>query len=104
MAERSATTGGLAGLGAREMETVVARVRSLYADHIERGGEGCGAQGAWCIGETLAACGGYDLMWLVYRMIEDHHGLACAQWLDQSWDGVKIEKVALWRAGEPHAQ
>ena len=88
-------------VGEFEMSSVVARLASIYASRIAkrcaRNDDAC-PDAAWSIGETLAACGGYDLMWLVYRMIEKRHGPACAAWLDRSWDGVCIPDIVRWRA------
>lgn len=98
-------TGHRLPLSETELEPVVARLALLRgseegdtsADRVAKDGV---HPAAWCIGETLAACGGYDLMWLVYRMFEDRHGLAGGRWLDSSWDGIQIEPVVRWEAGD----
>lgn len=100
MAEKSRI---ITEVGEFEMSSVVARLALTYASRVAK----CRARDddedacpdvAWCLGETLAACGGYDLMWLVYRMVEERHGPACAAWLDRSWDGVCIPDIVWWRA------
>jgi len=42
---------------------------------------------AWCIGETLAAAGGRDLMDRVYGEFEDRLGPRASAWLDHRWSG-----------------
>lgn len=90
-------TGRSIFVGERELEPVVERLTSLYdARKPARQRPGSEPESAWCIGETLAACGGYDLMWIVFQMVEERCGLACAAWLDKSWHGVAIPGVMEW--------
>lgn len=88
-------------VGERELQIVVDRLSAIHGlrRHAEYPGEAERRLGAtWCIGETLAACGGYELMWLVYQMTEESCGPECARWLDQMWDGVTVTGVVLWVA------
>lgn len=88
-------------VGERELQTVVDRLSAIYGstratsfpNEAERR-----LSPTWCIGETLAACGGYELMWLVYQMTEESCGANCARWLDQMWDGITVTGVVLWVA------
>jgi hypothetical protein len=48
---------------------------------------------AWCIGETLCAIGGVELMHVVFAMFEDaldHEGSRAGSWLDHRWSGVCV--------------
>jgi len=92
-------------VGEREIEPVVARLSSIY--ELASAPEGGPVDDrvsdraltpAWCIGETLAACGGYDLMWLAFKAVEERNGPACAEWLDRAWDGITIPGLVLWSA------
>lgn len=64
-------------VGERELQIVVDRLSAVYGASPRRGHGNASERrlgAAWCIGETLAACGGYDLMWMVYQMIEERCG------------------------------
>lgn len=45
---------------------------------------------AWCIGETLAACGGRDAMDDVYAAFEAVNGTRASSWLDHRWSGIVV--------------
>lgn len=79
------------------MKPVVERLATLYeAAGARMASDGEVNQPVWCIGETLAACGGYDLMWLAFQMTERIYGTDAAGWVDRSWDGIAIPGVVLW--------
>lgn len=51
---------------------------------------------AHCIGITLAACGGIDLMHMVDGIVTDRHGVKVSAWLDHRWNGVQIPGGGMW--------
>jgi hypothetical protein len=83
-------------VGERELEPVVERLTLLYASRKPERSPVTEPDAVWCIGETLAACGGYDLMWIVFQMVEERCGEPCATWLDRAWDGVAIPGLMEW--------
>lgn len=89
-------TGRSIVVGERELEPVVERLTSLYEARKPARWIATEPEAVWCIGETLAACGGYDLMWIVFQMVEERCGQSCAAWLDKSWNGVAIPGVMEW--------
>lgn len=54
---------------------------------------------AWCIGETLANCGGLDLMHRAFNVAEDYlcaiDGMSIS-WLDHAWNGVVAPDDSIW--------
>lgn len=77
------------------MRPVIERLGKLYqANPTAEGGEQ--HDHAWYIGETLAACGGYELMWSVFQAIERCHGPSGAAWLDRAWSGIDVDGIVLW--------
>lgn len=87
-------------VGEHEIQSVVERLIALHAMSLRQSEAGSYTPSeptaAWCIGETLAACGGYELMWLVFKAFEEREGPACAVWLDRSWHGIDIPGVVRW--------
>ena len=53
---------------------------------------------AWCIGETLAALGGRDLLVEVYWLVMEEGGAKAASWLDHRWNFVSINGRPVWIA------
>lgn len=86
-------------LGHQEMQAVIGNLGALYAMANEKGPERKAQDfAARCIGETLGACGGWDLMQFVFGMFEDAHGPRWASWLDHRWDGIEIAGGGHWIA------
>lgn len=88
-------------VGEQELEPVVERLTSLYDARTITRSRLAEPDTVWCIGETLAACGGYDLMWIVFQMVEERCGERCATWLDRAWNGVAIPGVMEWSSEGP---